>query len=69
MITFIYGPPGSGKSTNAEQLREKYGCKRVVDEYIKEMEEELRWGDLVLSQYPEDAPEGARVFSISEALK
>lgn len=40
MITVIvYGPQGSGKTTNAEALRKHFGCSRVVDDW--------HYGDLI----------------------
>lgn len=40
MITVIvYGPQGSGKTTNAEPLRKHFGCSRVVDDW--------HYGDLI----------------------
>lgn len=29
----VHGPQGCGKSRAAEQLRRKFGCSRVVDEW------------------------------------
>ena len=69
MITYIYGPPGSGKTQHAETLRTKYRCLRIIDEWPSSVTTEtLRHGDLVLGQRLEDAPKHSRVITIMQAL-
>lgn len=54
---FVYGPPGSGKSTRAEELMKRFGMTTVVDEWRPSM----RWpvyGALILTLYPNWVPEG-----------
>lgn len=67
-ITVIYGPPGSGKTTNASYLKGKYGAKRVIDEW-PHTDTIPKDGDLLLTQQPSTAPQGARVIHIAEALR
>lgn len=68
-ILYIYGPPGSGKTTNSVQLMNKYKCKRIIDEYRRDLNFKLKSGDLVLGQRIEDAPDNSIKISIKEALK
>ena len=68
MIIVIYGPPGSGKTTNAEYLKGKYGCKRIVDEYDP-IHTSLQDGDLVLTQIDTGWTSNVRVIHIAEALR
>ena len=68
MITIIWGPPGSGKTRNAAFLKGKYGCKRVIDEYMGV--QEPRDGDLLLCQQePLIKSTNTRVIHIAEALR
>lgn len=67
MITVIWGPVGSGKTTNADYLKGKYGAKRIVDEWPNN--EKIKAGDLVLTQLPGTAPEGSTVIHIATALR
>jgi len=71
MITVIYGPSGSGKTTNAHYLKGKFGCKRVVDEWVPGDVRELHTGDLVLTQQPEELMYNslAKCIHIAEALR
>lgn len=66
-VVFIYGPPGSGKTTNAHFLKGKYGCKRIIEEHsLSPFQED----DLVLlQQKPAVVPDGAIVMHIAEALR
>ena len=66
MITYIYGPPGSGKSQHAETLRIKYRCQRIIDEWPTPVS--LKHGDLVLGHRLEDAPKHSRIITIMQAL-
>ncbi len=68
MIYVIYGPPGSGKTTNRNFLKGKYGAKRVIDEW-PHTGEKPKDGDLLLTQQPSTAPEGSTVVHIAEALR
>lgn len=68
-ILYIYGPPGSGKTTNSAKLMTKYKCNRVIDEYRRDLNFQLKSGDLVLGQRVEDAPDNCIKISIAEALK
>ena len=49
MTTIVWGPPGCGKTHNAERLREHFGCDRIVDEWSKFDRRSLRADDLVLT--------------------
>lgn len=49
-IRAIIGPPGCGKTTNADKLKELYQAKRIVDEGESRIrKEDLRDGDLILT--------------------
>lgn len=52
MITIIHGPPGSGKTKNAQALLQRFGSKRLLDETIitPELFKTVRDGDLILTQ-------------------
>ena len=66
-LVTVFGPPGSGKTRNAEKLRQHFGLKYVVDEpeNMQEIEHLAnKGGVLVLTQ---TQSEGA--ISISSALK
>lgn len=76
-ITVIYGPPASGKTVNADNLQQHYGCQRVIDDWRtyrgKPVQKvEPRDGDLVLTT--ELVPEilkhfpRANIISIETAL-
>ena len=65
-IIYVYGPAGSGKSRNAEKLRIKLACYRVIDEWPNDTT--LKDCDLVLGQRMEDAPVGSLCLSIEQAL-
>ena len=69
MIIVVYGPPASGKTRNAEYLKAKYGCKRIVDEHHLGDTRPLMDGDLVLSQVQDGWTKDVTVISIEEALK
>lgn len=49
MITIIHGPMGCGKTKNAEDLRQLYGAKRIVDDWNPNIQ--LFNGDLALTNY------------------
>ncbi len=68
-IIVIYGPPGSGKTSNANYLKGKYACKHIVDDWNGVGV--LRSGDLVLTQRPEGLALDARCrcIHIAEALR
>ena len=65
----VYGPKGCGKTTNAERLREKFGCFGVLDEvqngfYVK--------GYLHLTSMPEKRlllAKNVEFISFAEAMK
>lgn len=67
-ITVIYGPPGSGKTTNAEAFMKYYGCARLVDDWLGNTE--LQPGDLALTNVnpPFDVPR-ARFIGIKTAIR
>lgn len=70
-IVVIIGPPGSGKTTNAEAFRRHYNCKRVVDAGAELPGQcHLRDGDLFLTDNLGwgELP-GAKVIDIAEALR
>lgn len=67
-ITVIYGPPGSGKTTNRDYLKGKYNAERVLDDW-PHMEKEAKDGDLLLTTNPATAPVGSIVIHIAEALR
>ncbi len=46
MITVVHGPEASGKTRNAEALKEYYKCKRIIEEYP--LGDKLEDGDLLL---------------------
>lgn len=45
----VWGPPGCGKTRNAERLRRHFGLARVVDEWSRGDGTRLEPGDLVLT--------------------
>lgn len=64
----IYGPPASGKTTNAARLAEHYELKHIVEE--AEYNFKLQPDTLYLSQRPiEDAPKSLRQIPIDVALR
>jgi hypothetical protein len=74
MITVIYGPPASGKTTNAEAFMSKFGCDRVLDrrpDYV--LLPQVRDGDLLLTQLdPEAIREhlpSARILEVGHAKR
>ncbi len=70
MIVNIYGPRQSGKTFNAQWLKEYYGCRRVVEWDSGPIR--LQDGDLVLSLEPLDAEplkiDGLHQIKIADAL-
>lgn len=73
-VTVIYGAPATGKTTNAQRLRQHYCCSRVVDSWEpRRGHQRPRSGDLVLTtagpdEIRQNIP-GARVIWIAEALR
>lgn len=57
----IYGPPSSGKSQHANELREIYGCTSIVDEWVPG--EAVGDNTLILTQWNVEA------IPIEEALR
>lgn len=45
----VWGPPGCGKTRNAEKLRKHFGCARIVDGWSRGDRQPLRDDDLVLT--------------------
>lgn len=55
MSVIIYGPQGSGKTTNAGKLMEYYGLKHLIDDGEDELGNSWRHGDPI--------PEGTLVLT------
>ena len=77
-IIVVHGPPGSGKTRHAEQLRNHFGCAWVFDEWdprgMTRQRALPQSGDLVLTQCSPDQVRyylgpGPKIFSIAEALQ
>lgn len=63
----VYGPPGCGKTTHKESLREKFGLTNIVD--APGMRDSLPLQDaLILTQLPLNV-RGIRTVSFLEARK
>lgn len=62
-IVIIYGPKASGKTVNAEALREHFGCKRIVEDWAGKGDwRSLKAGDLVNTNLITDAREASKHF-------
>lgn len=66
----VYGPPASGKTSNAEALRKMYGCQSINDEgKILDVNFRIKEGCLNLVLNPPDInPLDCEVISIFDAL-
>lgn len=62
-IVIIYGPQASGKTVNAEALREHFGCKRTIDDWSgKHDHRKLEAGDLINTNLITDARQAPQHF-------
>ena len=63
-IVIVHGPQGCGKTRNAQMLRARYGCRRIVDEW--DGRRPLQDGDLALThREPPFAVHGAVVVGFA----
>ncbi len=70
-IVIVVGPMACGKTRNAEALRKHFGCKRIVEDYVRGFSPPLKDGDLALTN---EAPRrrkvpGVRVVEFADAMK
>lgn len=62
----VHGPQGCGKTLNAEALRKRFGCTRVIE--LDEPHAAIQSGCLHLCVEPPHVTTGARVLSFAEAM-
>ncbi len=68
MTTIVFGPPGCGKTTNAELLKKHFGERVVVDGW--DGVEDLPHNALALTVcQPVRVPRGAMVLTFASAMK
>lgn len=65
----VYGPPGSGKTRNKEELRRHFKMKHIVDEAEWEGDDFLHSNTLYLAQRPPAHQSGVMIVPIEIALR
>jgi len=69
-IVIIYGPPGSGKTTNGKKFMKHYKCTRVIEWDERKRGRALKDGDLALTNLePPFSVPGARAVDIETAKR